>query len=152
MAYAELVQVLDEKSLLLFITDAADDGRIALDILRKHFASTEKSRVLTLYAELKTITMMDHGDVTVYIIRAERATTGLQASGKTIPDTLVMAMVLKGLPESYKPIIVVHITQLEKVKTFSDFKAALSNTANTEALRTNNVLQSAPHKTISVKS
>ena len=73
MAYAELVQVLDEKSLLLFITDAADDGRIALDILRKHFASTEKSRVLTLYAELKTITMMDHGDVTVYIIRAERA-------------------------------------------------------------------------------
>ena len=94
---------------------------------------------------------MDHDDVNVYIIIAERATTGLQVSGETIPDTLVMAMVLKGLPESYKPIIVVH-TGLEKVKTFSDFKAALSNSANTVALPRNNVLQSAPHKTISVKS
>ena len=40
-AYAELVQVLDERSLQLIMRDAPDDGRNAFKILRQHFASTE---------------------------------------------------------------------------------------------------------------
>ena len=49
-AYAELVQVLDERSLQLIINDAPDNGRLALQVLRQHFAiaSTEKPRILKL--------------------------------------------------------------------------------------------------------
>ena len=55
-------------------------------------------------------------------------------AGENITDNLVIAMILKGLPESYKSLVVVH-TQLDKYKTLSEFKAALNNYANTEALR-----------------
>ncbi|XP_067949474.1 uncharacterized protein [Watersipora subatra] len=134
MAYAELVQVLDEKSLSLVMTDAANDGKKALSILRQHFASTEKPRVLTLYEELTTLRMQDHEDITDYIIRAERASTGLRTAGEQITDNLIIAMLLKGLPESFKPFVVVH-TQLDKVKTLSEFKASLTNYASTEAIR-----------------
>ena len=36
-AYAELVMILDAKSLSMVMTDAADDGRKALSILRDHY-------------------------------------------------------------------------------------------------------------------
>ena len=50
-AYAELVQVLDDRSLSLIITDARDDGRKALKILRNHYRPTGKPRVITLYTQ-----------------------------------------------------------------------------------------------------
>jgi len=120
-AYAELVQVLDERSLQLIMSDAPDDGRNALKILKQHFASTEKPRVLKLYEELTTLRMNTDEDVTDYIIRAERAATGLNAAGETITDNLVIAMILKGLPEEYKSFVVVH-TQMDTVKSLTEFK------------------------------
>lgn len=136
-AYAELVQVLDERSLMLIMNDAPHDGRAALQILRQHYASTEKPRVLTLYEELTTLVMSEQEDITDYIIRGERASTGLRAAGEQISDNLVIAMLLKGLPESFRPFVVVH-TQLDKVKTLTEFKAQLRNYASTEALRKDN--------------
>ena len=73
-------------------------------------------------------------DTTDYLIRAERAATGLRKAGETITDNLFIAMILKGLPESFKPFVVVH-TQLDKYKTLSAFEAALNNYSNTEAIR-----------------
>ena len=80
-----------------------------------------------------------------FVSRAERAThylanvspvvSGLHSAGKTICENLVNAMLLKGLQEAYKPLVVVH-TQLGKYKTLDEFKAALMNYANTEAVRT----------------
>ena len=119
-AYAELVQVLDERSLQLIMSDAPDDGRNALKILKQHFASTEKPPVLKLYEELTILRMNVDEDVTDYIIRAERAATGLNAAGETITDNLVIAMILKGLPEEYKPFAVVH-TQMETAKSLTDY-------------------------------
>jgi len=134
-AYAELVQVLDEKSLQLIMNDAEDHGRNALKILREHYASTEKPRIMTLYENLTTITMTDTEDVTDYLIRAENAATGLRLAGETISDNLVIAMLLKGLPASFNSFVVVH-TQSDTKKTLKEFKAALHNHANTEAIRT----------------
>ena len=51
-AYAELVMLLDEKSLSMIMTDAIDDGRKALEILRDHYKGTGKPRILTLYNNL----------------------------------------------------------------------------------------------------
>ena len=132
--YAELVQVIDKRSLHLIMHDTANDGRAAFRILKEHYASTEKPRVLSLYEELTTLKMASEEDTTDYLIRAERAATGLRLAGETITDNLIIAMILKGLPEFFKPFIVIH-TQLDKYKTLSEFKAALNTYANTEAVR-----------------
>ena len=107
-AYAELVQVLDERSLQLIMTDAPDDGRKALDTLRLHYQSTEKPRILALYEELTTLRLGATESITDYIIRAEQASTSLNSAGEKISDNLVIAMLLKGLPESCKTFVIVH--------------------------------------------
>ena len=137
MAYAELVQALDERSLQLIMTDAANDGRKALKLLKEHYVSTEKPRVLSLYEELTTLRLADTEDITGYLIRAERASTGLRTAGETISDNLIIAMILKGLPEAYKSFVVVH-TQLDKTKTLTEFKSALNTYTHTEAMRSGN--------------
>ena len=78
--------------------------------------------------------MIEEEDSTDFVIRAERAAIGLHSASKTISNNLVIAMLLKGLPEAYKPLVVVH-TQLDKYKTLDEFKAALKNYGNAEAVR-----------------
>ena len=148
-AYAELVQVLDERSLQLIMHDTRNDGKEAFKILKDHYASTEKPRILTLYETLTTLTMNTEEDITDYMIRAERTATGLWAAGDQITDNLIIAMILKGPPESYRPFVVVH-TQLDKCKTLTKFKAALNTFANTEALRTSRPISAMASKTQSM--
>ena len=109
--------------------DTANNGREAFRILKQHYATTEIPRILSLYEELTTLKMAIEEDTTDYLIRAEHAATGLRKAGETITDNLVIAMILKGLPEFFKPFVVVQ-SQLDKYKTLSEFKAALTNYAN----------------------
>ena len=51
-AYAQLVQFLDSRSLNLVMHDAQDDGRKALQILRRHYAGTGKQRIISMYTTL----------------------------------------------------------------------------------------------------
>lgn len=46
---AELIQLLDDKSLSLVMREASDDGRRALQVLRDHYAGKGKPRVISLY-------------------------------------------------------------------------------------------------------
>ena len=69
--------------------------------------------------------------MTDYIIRAESAAIALRSLKEVISDGLLVAMVLKGLPSSYKPFTVV-ITQKEQAVTFLEFKLALRNFEETE--------------------
>ena len=134
-AFAELIQFLDDKSLALVMRDATDDGRKALQILRAHYAGTGKPRVISLYTELTSLVKSANESVTDYVIRAETAATALKNAGETVTDSLLIAMVLKGLPQSYKPLVVV-VTQSEKQQTFSEFKASLRSFEDTEKART----------------
>ena len=44
--FAELVQVLDDKSINLIIRDAEDDGKKTLGILRSHYVDTSNPRII----------------------------------------------------------------------------------------------------------
>ena len=62
--------------------------------------------------------------VTDYMIRAETAANMLKMAKEQISDSLLVAMVFKGLPSEFKPFAPV-ITQKDKPVSFSNFKTAL---------------------------
>ena len=130
-AFAELIQCLDDRSLSLVIRDAKDDGKKALDILREHYLGKSKPRVIALYTELTTLLKKEGESVTDYMLRAETAATSLKTAGEVISDSLLIAMILKGLPPMFKTLCTV-ITQREKEVTFPEFKVALRSFEETE--------------------
>ena len=77
--------------------------------------SQRKPRIISLYTELTSLKKMDEESVTDYMIRAETVPTSLKTAGETISDSLLVAMVLKGLPLKFKPFSTV-ITQKDKAQ------------------------------------
>ena len=133
-AYAELIQFLDERSLTLVIREAKDKGREAWKILKEHYASGSKPRIITLYNELTTLQKSHTETITDYLLRAEHAATSLRAVKEQVSDSLLVAMVLKGLPDYYKAFVAV-TTQAENVVNFQKFKTSLRHFEETENSR-----------------
>ena len=122
--FAELVQLLDDTSLSLVIRDAKDKGKEALAILRNHYLGSSKPRIISLYTTLTSLKLAGDENVTDYMIKAETATASLKTAGETISDSLLIAMVLKGLPQEYKTFCTV-TTQRKDPMDFQEFKTAL---------------------------
>ena len=125
-AYAELVLLLDETSLSIIINDAKDRGRDALSLLRDHYRGSGKPRILTMYTNLCNLKYPYGEDLTEYISGAERLASNLKAAGETISDSILVAMVMKGLPSTFDSFIV-FVTQSAKDYTFTEFKSAIRN-------------------------
>ena len=130
-SYAELVQLLDDRSLSLVFRNAKDDGRKALKIIRDHYMGTGKPRIISLYTELTSLKMGTDERVTDYANRAETAANSLKQAGETVSDSLLIAMLLKGLPSGFKTFSTV-VTQRDTAMSFSEFKIALRNFEETE--------------------
>lgn len=62
--------------------------------------------------------------VAEYLGRAENTITALRDAGESMSDGLIIAMILGGLPDSFKP-FAVHMTQNEDNITFTEFKRIL---------------------------
>ena len=99
--------------------------------MREHYLSHGKPSVVSLYTELTSLKKSHDECVTDYMLRAETAATLLKTAGEMISDSLLVAMVLKGLPLEFKPFCTV-VTQKDKALTFSEFKVALRSFAETE--------------------
>ena len=125
-AFAELIQHLDDRSIQLIRRDANQNGRTAIEILREHYAGTSECRILSLITTLATMSMSQNEDVTDYVIRCESAANALEQAGEPVSDRILNALVLKGLPPSFKQFRV-HMEQQKKVTPFLQLKKGLRN-------------------------
>lgn len=73
-------------------------------------------------------------NVTDYVLRAETAATSLKTAGETISDSLLIAMILKGLPQTRFKSFSTVVTQRDKEMSFGEFKVALRSFEETEKL------------------
>ena len=136
-AFCELIQFLDERSLTLVMRNGKDNGREAFKILRNHYAGCGKPRIITLYTQLTTLKKESGETITDYILRAETAANALRNVEEVVSDGLLVAMVIKGLPDEYKAFVAV-TTQSDTVQNFQKFKLALRNFEETEQTRQTN--------------
>lgn len=88
LAFAELIQFLDDKTLHLIMRDAPDNGRKALSILREHFRPKGKQRIISLYTSLTRLEKSSSETVTDFVIRAETLSCALMETGENISDEL----------------------------------------------------------------
>lgn len=58
--YAELIRLIDDKSLSLIRHEAADNGRKALKIMKEHYSGKSKPRIINLYTSLTKLHMADN--------------------------------------------------------------------------------------------
>ena len=118
--------------------DATDDGREALQILRNHYMGKSKPRVIALYTELTSLQKGHAESITEYVLRTETAAASLKSADEKVSVSLLIAMVLNGLPEDYKTfsaIVSQHDKKGDKMN-FQEFKVALRSYKETEKSRT----------------
>ncbi|KAK7884464.1 hypothetical protein WMY93_027587 [Mugilogobius chulae] len=79
-----------------------------------------------MYITLTSLKKSDTETITEYIIRAEQIITALKGAGEAPSEELIMAMVMRGLPEKYKPFTLM-VTHSSTEMKLGEFKAKLRN-------------------------
>ena len=84
LAFAQLIQYLDDRNLSLIMCDAPNDGPKALRILNEHYMGKGKPCIIYLYTQLTSLQMGEDENVTDYLVRAETICNFL-TTAKKIP-------------------------------------------------------------------
>ena len=124
--WAQLVQCLDARSIMMLESECKGNGPEAWKWLKAHFSSSETPRVMNLLEQLTSLSLKPTEEMTDYLIRAETLSSSLEVAGEKISEKLLVSVVLKSLPDSYEYFETVH--DFSKTPTpFSDLKKALKN-------------------------
>ena len=75
--------------------------------MRDNYAGSSKPRVIAVYTQLTSLKKNANETITDYILRAESATNALRDAEEIVSDGLLVAMVVKGLPDTYKAFVAV---------------------------------------------
>ena len=92
--WAELVQCLDKRSVLMLKADCKGDGAAAWKVLRAHFSSTETPRVMNLLERFTSLSLKSGEEMVDYLIRAEELSTSLDQAGEKVSNSLLVSVVL----------------------------------------------------------
>ena len=97
-----------------------------------------KPRVIALYTALTSLQKGHVESITEYVLPAETAAASLKSADEIVSVSLLIAMVLNGLPEDYKTFsaIVSQHDKKEDKMNFQEFKVALRSYKETEKSRT----------------
>lgn len=125
-AYCAMVPLLDNVSLGLIFRETKNKGRESLQVLREHYIGKGRPRIVSMYITLTSLKKADTETVTEYIIRTEQIITALKGAGEAPSEGLMMAMIMRGLPEKYKPFTLM-VTHGSADMKLAEFKVKLRN-------------------------
>ena len=132
--WAELVQCLDKRSLMMLKSECKGNGPEAWKRLSAHFSSSGMPRVMNLLEQLTSLSLKPTEEVTDYLIRVETLSSSIEVAGEKISEKLLVSIVLKGLPDSCEYFQTVH--GFSKAPTpFSDLKKALKDFEDSQKLK-----------------
>ena len=100
--WAEMVQSLDKRSIMMLKSECKGDGPEAWKRLQAHFSSSVTPRVMNLLEQLTSLSLNPSEEMTDYLIRAETLSSSLEVAGEKISEKLLVSVVLKGLPDSFE--------------------------------------------------
>ena len=83
------------------LVDESPDAAVAWDKLHNEFVMQMSARQLEYNARLTALSIGRDEDITAYFLRAEQYRDILAATGFIIPECVMIANVLKGLPPEY---------------------------------------------------
>ena len=95
-------------------------------MLIEHCIGKGRPWIISLYITLTLLKKAATETVTEYIIRAEQIITALRSAGEVPSEGLMMAMVMLGLLEKYKPFTLM-VTHGSADMKLGEFKAKLQN-------------------------
>ena len=132
--WAELVQCLDKRSVMMLKSECKGKGPQAWKVLNAHFSSTETPRLMNLLERFTSLSLKSGEQMVDYLIRAEELSQSIEQAGEKVSESLLISIVLKGLPNSFDYFKTVHDFSTTKA-SFSDVKKALKNFANSQELK-----------------
>ena len=96
--WAQLVQCLDKRSIMMLKSECKGNGPEAWKRLTAHFSSSGTLRVMNLLEQLTSLSLKPTEEMTDYLIRAETLSSSLEVAGEKISEKLLVSVVLKGFP------------------------------------------------------
>ena len=106
--WAELVQCLDKRSIMLLKSESKGNVPEAWKRLTAHFSSSETPRVMNLLDQLMSLSLKPIEELTDYLIRADTLSSSLEVAGEKISKSLLVSVFLKALHDSYEYFKTVH--------------------------------------------
>ena len=122
--WAELIQFLDKRSVMMLTSECRGDGPAAWTLLKSRFANDGTPRRMALLQQLTILVLKENEEMMDYLVRAESLTNSLKTAGEEISDSLLISVVLKGLPKAFDYFKTVHDFSKDK-STFADVKKSL---------------------------